>query len=294
MNNKAFTLVELIVVVTILAILGTIWFISFTWYTSEARDSSRVSDMATIKKAIEIYEINKNKLPEISDPTPVYYNWEVVFYQWTFWSKTIASLEWQIGNFPVDPLTWEHYSFSKTNNSREYELGWFFENENYISFVETANAAYKTKAILKWTYNGRALSIINWTNLQLIASPSITVNDLSSDNFSDIVAWNKFVYDKKYNLPSNFSSTSYDLAWSWDKVFVNQSSIELYNWEFDDLKNDANKIIFLENMIQAYDSTDLQDSLVISSLLRQDTTNTSESLKYINTFLGQNISDKLN
>jgi len=47
-------------------------------------------------------------------------------------------------------------------------------------------------------------------------------------------------------------------------------------------------------MIQAYDSTDLQDSLVISSLLRQDTTNTSESLKYINTFLKQNISDKLN
>jgi hypothetical protein len=30
--------------------------------------------MATIKKAIEIYEINKSKLPEISDPTPVYYN----------------------------------------------------------------------------------------------------------------------------------------------------------------------------------------------------------------------------
>lgn len=36
MKNKAFTLVELIIVITILFILGTIAFISLSWYKDEA------------------------------------------------------------------------------------------------------------------------------------------------------------------------------------------------------------------------------------------------------------------
>ena len=52
-NKKAFTLVELIVVITILAVLWTIAFISLQSYTISARDSVRVADLNTIKSAIE-------------------------------------------------------------------------------------------------------------------------------------------------------------------------------------------------------------------------------------------------
>lgn len=295
MNNKAFTLVELIVVVTILAILGTISFISFTWYTSEARDSSRLSDMATIKKAIEIFEINNSKLPDITDPSPIYYNWELVFNQWTFWSATISSLKWQIGNFPVDPMTGDYYSYSLSNTKREYEIGSFLENSDYISFVNKANAAYKTKALLKWNYNSRALSIISWNNIQIIASPSITVNDLSSDNFLDIVSNNNFVYNKHYNLPANFWDTNYDLAWSWDEIFVNQSNIELYNWSIQDLKQNSQKLQLLQDMQQAYTWTIIENSIVIKWLLDNDTSwSNNKSMDYISNFLTNNISDKLN
>ncbi|MDD2745812.1 MAG: prepilin-type N-terminal cleavage/methylation domain-containing protein, partial [Candidatus Gracilibacteria bacterium] len=41
-----FTLIELIVVITILAILGTIGFLSIGGYSSKARDSARISDVA--------------------------------------------------------------------------------------------------------------------------------------------------------------------------------------------------------------------------------------------------------
>jgi len=40
-KKKAFTLVELIVVITILTILGTIAFISLQGYSRDARDSTR-------------------------------------------------------------------------------------------------------------------------------------------------------------------------------------------------------------------------------------------------------------
>ncbi|MDD2907611.1 MAG: prepilin-type N-terminal cleavage/methylation domain-containing protein [Candidatus Gracilibacteria bacterium] len=57
-NNKAFTLVELIVVITILAILGTIAFINLQGYSTSARDGKRVSDINNIMKKIGI-EISK-------------------------------------------------------------------------------------------------------------------------------------------------------------------------------------------------------------------------------------------
>ncbi|MDD2908093.1 MAG: leucine-rich repeat protein [Candidatus Gracilibacteria bacterium] len=51
---KAFTLVELIVVITILAILGTIAFINLSGYSTNARDGKRVSDVNNIMKKIGI------------------------------------------------------------------------------------------------------------------------------------------------------------------------------------------------------------------------------------------------
>jgi prepilin-type N-terminal cleavage/methylation domain-containing protein len=53
-NTHAFTLVELIVVITILAILGTLAFMSFKNYTQSARNSSRISDMKTLEKAMSL------------------------------------------------------------------------------------------------------------------------------------------------------------------------------------------------------------------------------------------------
>lgn len=50
--TSGFTLVELIVVITILAILGTIAFVSLWWYSSDARNTKRTSDLASIQSAL--------------------------------------------------------------------------------------------------------------------------------------------------------------------------------------------------------------------------------------------------
>ncbi|MDD3144978.1 MAG: prepilin-type N-terminal cleavage/methylation domain-containing protein [Candidatus Gracilibacteria bacterium] len=54
---KGFTLVELIVVITILAILGTIAFINLQGYSSSARDSKRESDISNILKKVSVEQI---------------------------------------------------------------------------------------------------------------------------------------------------------------------------------------------------------------------------------------------
>jgi len=44
-KKQAFTLVELIITITIIAILSTIWFNSYVWYLWDARDSERKANM---------------------------------------------------------------------------------------------------------------------------------------------------------------------------------------------------------------------------------------------------------
>ena len=54
---SGFTLVELIVVITILVILGTIAFTSLTGFSSNARDSDRVTTLKNIESGLDIHRI---------------------------------------------------------------------------------------------------------------------------------------------------------------------------------------------------------------------------------------------
>jgi len=53
-KKSAFTLVELIVVITILAILGTIAFISLQGYSQDAKNAKVAQDLATLSSAVEV------------------------------------------------------------------------------------------------------------------------------------------------------------------------------------------------------------------------------------------------
>ncbi|MDD2907616.1 MAG: prepilin-type N-terminal cleavage/methylation domain-containing protein [Candidatus Gracilibacteria bacterium] len=67
-KNKAFTLVELIVVITILAILGTIAFINLQGYSTNARDSKRISDVNNLMKKIGIEVARGVSLSNLINP----------------------------------------------------------------------------------------------------------------------------------------------------------------------------------------------------------------------------------
>lgn len=65
---SGFTLVELIVVITILVILGTIAFIQLQGFSGSARDGRRVSDMSNITKAIDVAIIAQGNAPVPTNP----------------------------------------------------------------------------------------------------------------------------------------------------------------------------------------------------------------------------------
>jgi len=73
MNKKAFTLVELLVVMTVLSILATISFIYFFNSFAETRDSSRLSDLNNMVTNLELYYTQESKLPIPDTPVEIEY-----------------------------------------------------------------------------------------------------------------------------------------------------------------------------------------------------------------------------
>ena len=89
-RRHGFTLVELIVVITILVILGTIAFMSLSGFSGSARDSSRVSDLTNISKALEIAYVKTGSYPDPENFSSVTYSGGTLWKQGTLGESIIS------------------------------------------------------------------------------------------------------------------------------------------------------------------------------------------------------------
>ena len=108
-NKFWFTLVELIIVVTIIAILATIAFITLGQYPGEARDVKRLADKNNIEKALEIYKAQKWDYPAFDT-----FEWNQVFWTWA-WERVNSSLS----TLPRDPVTKKPYKIEVITNQAD-------------------------------------------------------------------------------------------------------------------------------------------------------------------------------
>lgn len=125
-KKQAFTLVELIVVITILAILWTIAFISFQWYSTNARNWVRLADLNNISKSLELFYSAKWFFPSPDYTVDMTYSWSLAWNQWTFWDTNMKNVD-KLDHKPVDPLTLNEYTYSITNLKNEYQLWAVYE-----------------------------------------------------------------------------------------------------------------------------------------------------------------------
>ncbi len=185
-NNKPFwfTLVELIVVITILVILWTIAFTSLWWYSSSARDSSRVSDLTNLSKALEITYQKMSSYPDPDNLFAVTYSGWLVWAQWTIGNTTINLINawWgvKMNKKPTDPLVpSKEYSYSKLAYGNGYQLKSDWEGDS-LTFGNTflfpqAQAAPSISALayVKGNYNGIVAKTQTGNTVYIIAVPSI-------------------------------------------------------------------------------------------------------------------------
>ncbi len=183
-----FTLVELIVVITILAILGAIGFISIGGYSSRARDSDRVGDTANISKSLDISIITAGSYPSPDNAFAVTYSWGVVWNQGTVGSSVVNYLKSTvmgggINQKPTDPLKNSEYVYSSLAEGKAYQIKAEYEGDISASLernllIASAYAASgdPTIAYIRGNYNGLTAKTTTGGLVYVLAVPSIVTN----------------------------------------------------------------------------------------------------------------------
>ncbi len=231
-KHKAFTLVELIVVIVILAILATIAFLSFSSQSWSARDSTRLADISSIKKSVEMYNVNAWTYPTPDNPYSYTYSGWVIWNQWTIWDSAYKMLQKNLSKKVVDPLKWSEYDYSLASNKREYQVAWNFENptsfeRNYNPF-DSSVLSPKLSALgwtganvyISWNYNWVMLKVFTWSTYYFVPTPTLfwiwtwsTVYDNTFWSWKDLLPWvnNVAVFDSS-KVYASTSSTGLSAA----------------------------------------------------------------------------------
>src|SRR3989344_5865679 len=62
-NKKGFTLIEILIVISVIGILASIVLVNLGGFRSRGRDARRISDLRTIQNALELYYANGGEYP---------------------------------------------------------------------------------------------------------------------------------------------------------------------------------------------------------------------------------------
>ena len=185
-NNDGFTLAELVVVISILAVLSTISFLYFADNISATRDTKRLSDIAWVETALKSYKQTKWSFPFPWEYFNITNNGFVVAHQWKLDKNVrLSTLE----KLPEDPKNKTPYIYSITHTKQEFQLAATLENEENPQTFLSGNYKSVSKNIL----------------------PSITLANESWDLEINESIWNwddnrkLFLFNKvAYNLPYTF------------------------------------------------------------------------------------------
>lgn len=155
-NKYAFTIVELIVVITILTILSTIAFISVQEYSSWAKDSKILYDIRNLTSAIEI-DLSKGwDLDDLVLNDRTITNWVNTWKTVSSWEYILGNLKYEVWSFDFSKLklNWTDFVYDDSWVDRNY-MFWYVKTSNklYYEFAwQSLNQAWKYDLIISWNY----------------------------------------------------------------------------------------------------------------------------------------------
>lgn len=190
MNKKAFTLVELVITITILVILSTIAFVSFQSYTQDSRDANRLASINEIQKWLMLSYSKNGTFPTPKNATT--YTWGTLsVLQWVLTQEVLPELQ----SDPKDPLSKSSYTYSITGDGEWYQIASDIENPDVLASSDLPSAHAKvTSALVKGNYKLDP----SLPSLILIPTSSLTNSWLFSP-------WNCFVVNGGGNTLWNTS-----------------------------------------------------------------------------------------
>ena len=219
-NKNAFTLVELIVVITILAILATVWFVSFSGYLAWTRDTNRIAQLKSMSDALELYRTKKD-LPIPDDKVDVQASGSTIAYQWNIWANVLETIEYTEKG--LDPKDKNYFTYYLTKDKKYFQLMAFLEEETEDTLAW--NNLFNTSQAVDYS---ERVPHVKWKKLWiLIGEDNVPIQNISNVTSS----W--------YLDISDVWSTVYS-AILWDEDIVSWSGGNLswihYKWSCKRIK----------------------------------------------------------
>lgn len=149
-DNRAFTLAELVVTITIIAILSTIGFVSYSYVISDSRNSQIKSEMSQLSKLFELWKTKwVDMYSFVLEENENTLNQPIIA-----WTTTNTNLykAWKINYVALD---------YKNKDNTDYRIWVTKKLNNKYQFSASIEDSSKWKiALVKWNYNPRTKS---WT-----------------------------------------------------------------------------------------------------------------------------------
>ncbi len=186
-QKYAFTLIELVVTATILVILTSIWFYSYTQNISDARDGARRTDLSALSSQLSLYKKQRGAYPNPGDSFEIRNRGYAVAYQWYMNQKvTLSTAE----RLPLDPDLDIPYIYAVTRNKQEFQLALSLENnENPFALVE-------------WDYKSIAKNVL--PNIILATGSTLNI-EINAAIGTGATNRNLFLFQNGYhNIPYDF------------------------------------------------------------------------------------------
>lgn len=203
-NINWFTLVELVVTISIVAVLWAIWLFSYNSHLPWVRDANRLSQMESLYSWLKIYSTKNSYAPLPDSNVSVSINWYIYSYQWYAWEDVLSEIDFRKGW--IDPKDWTYFTYY-TNKSRKYfQILWFLEEEkNLFSFFSKANATSEIN------YSNRYIKVI-WNKLWVLTQneTNIPIQEIESIK----TAWNLDLDTTPDIYNANFLDNQF-IDWTW-------------------------------------------------------------------------------
>lgn len=188
-TKQAFTLVELIVVATILVVLATMWFAAFSDSIPDARDAQRIASIAQMDSALSSYHAERQVLPLPGNNFNITLSGTTVALQGKF--DNTVRINQKLRDLPIDPYSQNPYSYSITDNKQEFQLAATLENADIPI------------AYLQWDY-----VTVSYTRLPTIIVASDETVEVDSAPGRDLFIFNNLEYNLPYTFQNPYESFS--------------------------------------------------------------------------------------
>ncbi len=234
MNNKKwFSIIEIIIAISIIVLLAVIWINSKKWYDENVSNTKVVADTKTINNALEQYIQENKTLPNpgwntnyFKIDTSYAHAYEDADTFGVYGSLTEDTIPKQyLDVIPLDPRTHSYYAYGKAKNTNEFEVASIqIIDGNVVSKVIWNYAAENWPYNLIREYNWPNF-VYNWSETNFPYNPDELIMIATDKDKNVYREWDTIEIALDWKVTVNWKNVT--TAVSWLELFFSDGSVSV-------------------------------------------------------------------